>query len=253
MLAAMLDHGIPRQEGGAALPREAATGLRHHADIDTWLVARGPWRATITANDWQYMPEGHASGGALSLLWHERVGPLVAASLTRYQLVEPNNQPLPTESMAVLTPAVEVAVGGTTFTSLDDLTATVESRPREDGLELVSAGLLRDGAQQATAAQVAFRVVYRFGDAAVQIRVQVQGGDAQLVLPLIASKEERATASANGVAIVKAGGTLHVASSHPLRVNADERIFNHVPGFQALVLRVDLRQDQEAVLDVRVE
>jgi hypothetical protein len=250
----MLDQGIPAHAGGVSLPRESATGVRHYPDIDTWLVARGPWRATVTANDWQYMPEGHASGGTLSLLWHDRAGVLACASLTRYQLVEPNNQPLHAEPTAPLTPSIEVTIGETTYTSANDLAAAVESRTGEDGIELVSRGLLRDGAQKTTNPETSYRFTYRFTDNRVQIRAFVEGGEtsAQLLLPIVASREEREDVTESRVEIAKSGATVRVASSRPWRAVPKERVFNHVPGFQALVLGVDLGQDQEVVLDIEV-
>jgi len=123
MLAAILDHGVPRHESGALLPRQTAQGVRHYPDIDTWLVARGPWRATVTSSDWQYVPEGNPSGGALSLLWHDRAGVLVSASMTQYQMVEPHNQALHVGRTMTLTPAVEATVGAVVYRSLNDFAA----------------------------------------------------------------------------------------------------------------------------------
>ena len=185
MLAAMLDRGVPRYGGGLPLPRQTAQGLRHYADIDTWLVARGPWRATVTATDWQYVPEGNASGGALSLLWHDRVGVLVSASLTQYQMVEPHNQALHAGKTMTLTPALETTIGSVTYRSLDDLDAKVESREIQGGLELVSRGTLKDREQRAASPPSSYRLTYRFTDEAVLIRVLTEGSGVRFALPLV--------------------------------------------------------------------
>ena len=254
MLAAMLDHGIPASSG-AALPRETARGVSRYADIDTWLVARGPWRATITASDWQYVPEGHASGGTLSLLWHDRTGMLACASMTRYQLVEPNNQPLHVQSTMPLTPRLEASVDGTVYCSPNDATAMVESHELDDGFELVSTGVLRDGAQKGAPSPTSYRIAYRFTDGMLQIRAGIDGNDARvrLILPLVAGSDEPASVGADrAVVIERAGGTVRVASTYPLHAVPSERVFNHVPGVQALVLTTEMRRHQEAVLEVTV-
>jgi len=253
-LAAMLDHGIPSARG-ALLPRETAHGVRHYADIDTWLVARGPWRATITASDWQYVPEGHASGGALSLLWHDRVGLLSCASMTRYQLVEPNNQPLHAQTTMPLTPRLEATVGETVYCSQNDVTATVVSREGDDGFELVTAGVLRDGAQSAGPSATSYRIAYHFTDGRLQIRAGIDGGEGgvQLILPVVAASDEPARVRTDGeVLIEKPGGTVHIASTRPLRAIPSERVFNHVPGVQALVLSVEMTQHQETLMEVTI-
>jgi hypothetical protein len=255
MLAAMLDHGIP-SASGALLPRETAHGVRHYADVDTWLVARGPWRATITANDWQYVPEGHASGGALSLLWHDRVGLLACASMTRYQLVEPNNQPLHAQSTMPLTPRLEATIDATLYCSQNDAAATVASREGDDGFELVTTGTLRDGAQNVGPSPIAYRIAYRFTDHMLQIRARIEGGDGrvQLILPVVAASDEPAQLRGGGdVLIEKPGGTVRIAATRPLHAIPAERVFNHVPGVQTLVLSIEMTRHQEALLEVTVE
>jgi hypothetical protein len=256
MLATMLDHGIPAVAGGALLPRETAQGVSRCGDIETWLVARGPWRATITANDWQYVPEGHAAGGALSLLWHDRVGLLACASMTRYQLVEPNNQPLHAHATMPLTPRLEATVDDTMYCSQNDATATVESHVGDDGCELIAKGVLRDGTQNAGPSPTAYRMAYRFTDGMLQIRAYVEegAGRVQLIVPLVAARDEPARRRAGGELVIeKPGGTVRVTATRPLDAVVSERVFNHVPGIQALVLSVEMARRQEALLELTVE
>ncbi|HEU0108056.1 MAG TPA: hypothetical protein VFT38_17865 [Vicinamibacteria bacterium] len=253
-LAAMLDHGIP-SASGALLPRETAHGVRHYPDIDTWLVARGPWRATITASDWQYVPEGHASGGALSLLWHDRVGLLSCASMTRYQLVEPNNQPLHAQTTMPLTPRLEATVGETVYCSQNDATATVESREGDGGFELVATGVLRNGAQEAGPSATSFRLAYHFTDRMMQIRARIDGGEGgvRLILPVVAASDEPFKVHADGAVLIeKRGGIVHIVSTRALGAVPSERVFNHVPGVQALVLSIEMAQHEEAMMEVTI-
>jgi hypothetical protein len=254
MVAAILDHGVPPAPGGVALPRDAAPGARLYSDIDTWLVARGPWRATLTASDWQYVAEGHASGGALSLLWHERAGVLAVGSMTRYQMVEPNNQPLHPRETIPLTPGLELAVGGVTYRSVNDHRATVNGGESDSGFEVVSEGVLRDGAQNAADPNASYRVAARFTEERVQLRVRTHGAEGvSFVLPVVCAGDEPARrVSETEVEVVKPGGTVRVTCTRPLRAVPGARTFNHVPGFQCLVLRADLPQNQEIAFEIRV-
>jgi hypothetical protein len=253
MLAAVLDRGVPVYAGGARLPRERAEGVRHFPDSETWLVARGPWRATVAASDWQYVVEGNVSGGALSLLWHERVGLVLAASMTQYQMVEAHNQALHAGRTMTLTPAIEAIADGVAYRSLNDLTATVATRDVEDGVEMTSSGTLVDRTRAAAQTPIAFRLAYRFTSDAVQIRARVDGGAAQLAVPIVSASDEAVIVGPDGaIEIRKVGGTLRVVSSQPLRDFTTDRVFNHVPGVQALGLLIDLEPGDEARVDLRV-
>ena len=57
------------------------------------IIYRG-FYATITANDVIYLPGGHISGGMISFLWHEIVGPIMTASMMKYSLYEVTNSQL---------------------------------------------------------------------------------------------------------------------------------------------------------------
>src|SRR5439155_12202788 len=60
-LATVLDHPQPRAVHAGPLPRESAAGVRRVPDLDLVLVARGPWRATVSGYDWLYK-KGISSG-----------------------------------------------------------------------------------------------------------------------------------------------------------------------------------------------
>lgn len=65
-------------------------------------------------------------GGALSLLWHEKAGPIFAATMNSYQLIEaPNMQTSNRQYLMGGTPRIEMMAGGIAYTNLDDLQAQV--------------------------------------------------------------------------------------------------------------------------------
>jgi hypothetical protein len=118
--------------------------IHHDFDGDVVNKATGPssvfalgdgWRATITGYDWMYKKSRHASGGALSMLWHQDVGLILSASLTEYVMTEPhnmqeNNDPL---TMA-LTPRVELIADEKRHTNIDDVTAGIEYQEKEQDI-----------------------------------------------------------------------------------------------------------------------
>jgi hypothetical protein len=93
VLAGVLDEGLYDFER-VPLPSDVFRGMKYYPEMDTWRIACGPWRADVTAYDFDYMTGGHASGGALSLLWHETCGPVIAVGAVDYSLHEAHNQQL---------------------------------------------------------------------------------------------------------------------------------------------------------------
>lgn len=240
----------------ASLPRDTAYGVRHFADIRTWLVAEGPWRATLTGYDAEYKVKGtHPMGGVLSMLWMEGRGPVFAATMNQYTLIEaPNMQTYASEAYRMAgTPRIEVMEDGVMYSNLDDLQASIAYH-EEKGTHRFEADVhLVDSRQQPSSlGQEAIRLTYRLSRKEVGIEAQLppsmQGKDVRLVLPLIASPKEQEQL---------AGRSLHL---NGLRLTAEtdlevapcqrNRIFNPVPGFTFVPLRV--RPDAQGRIAVRL-
>jgi hypothetical protein len=104
-----------------SLPRDGAYGLKTFAEIGTRLAAIGPWRATVTEYDWEYAEHvqagsggggGHVTGGAMSLLFHRALGPVLTASMSAYQMIEiANQQAYRDDTHMELTPRIECVSG----------------------------------------------------------------------------------------------------------------------------------------------
>ena len=88
-----------------ALPVEK-DWFKYYPEINTYKFARGNYNATVTGYDFDLPFSGHASGGTLTMLYGKKVGPMIAASVTDYVLVEPTNmqQPLNKERHRSLVP-----------------------------------------------------------------------------------------------------------------------------------------------------
>jgi len=250
-LATVIDSGIDAGKGAAiapqALPRDGAYGLKSFDEIGTHLAAVGPWRATVTGYDWDYLaPDGggHASGGALSLLFHQTIGPIFAASLTKYKVVEVANQQVPKDdNHQVLTPRIEAA-GAERLTSLSDFAAKIAATAHGANVAFDVEGQLQTIGHQASGG--VYTLGYAFGET-VTISAQLSGGKGVLVLPVIVGEGETISPAGPGaVEVIKSRGRLRIvtdaaAGFEPLPT---QRIFNLVPGFQAMALRIALADGQ---------
>ncbi len=242
-LATVLDRGGDTGPSPPArLPRDSPYGLRHFPEIGTWLVALGDWRATVTEYDWEYKPPGggHPSGGSLCLLHHQRLGPVLVASMTEYQLWEEHNQQAVGEWPTMpLTPRLEVAGA----TSLSDFAATVAVREAAGEVFFEASGRLQTSSHAPPAAGPAgFRLGYRFTAEAVEIAAHAEA-QARLVLPVVCRQDEPVQSLDDGtVRLDRAAGRLLVHCAAPRRLEPipPRRVFNLVPGFQCVPLTVQL-------------
>jgi hypothetical protein len=114
---------------------------------------------------------------------------------------------------------------------------------------------LRDGAQRTPKDPTAYRLSYRFADDVVQIRARIEGGagEARLIVPIVCGRDEAASrADERTLAIAKARAAVRVSAGRALQAAPEERVFNPVPGLEAVPVKVDVVRDEETVLEIRV-
>lgn len=264
-LAAVLDHGdlAERISTSVPLPRAQADGVKAFPEIATWLAARGPWRGTVTAYDSIYRKEVyHPTGGALSLLWHREVGPLLAGSLAEYVMVEVNNmQPNPDAEDFPLTPRLEAWEGATWFTNLHDLQATVTPSDLAGAICFdVHTRLLSRTQAHPAAGSVDCRLSYQFDVGGVTVRAQTFGTQPEtlklaLTLPVISPTGEKVRrVSDRRIEIQKPAGIVVIEANVPLRIRATgrERVFNLVPGFEAVPIVAEFSAGAGAAVECRI-
>jgi len=248
------------------IPRDEPYGLRSFREIGTHLAAVGPWRATVTENDFEYVEQvqtggagsgGHVTGGALSLLFHQALGPVLTASMTKYQMIELSNQQAHRGATMELTPRIECGAGSA-FSSVNDLAATLHVSQKQEEVAFDAAGRLLSTARKAPQdANPRYRFRYRLTAAAVEIAASAQGAaDARLVVPVLArSSDGVEQLDARTVRITKPEGVLLIALRAPAVFEPlpQERTFNLVPGFQAvpLTIRCATATDAETVLRIQ--
>ena len=220
-LAAVLDHNVSKAKSlsTAALPRETVYGVRNFDEIQTWLVSTGPWRGTITGYDWQYRNSYHASGGALSMLWHQNFGPVIAASPTEYKMLEPHNMQVNRDPLQMsLTPRVEMICGETAYKNTRDLTADVTHVQKKDEIIFtIHAKLVSEKSTSPPAGTASCKIVYRFTENAVEISVNMQQlvpfTRLSFILPVISDSTEKLTRlNDRCIQIKKQGGSMEISS-----------------------------------------
>lgn len=240
----ILDHGIPQPPPTFApvkLPREQAYGGRFFPDIQTGLVATGPYRATVTGYDRNYKDykAGHASGGALSMLWHTQAGILLCASMNEYQLYEAHNMQEDKDPHSIpLTPRISLEYNGDIYTNINDFGASMETQTRgETIIVTVHAALVNKDQQAPATGAVACKLAYQFTPTGIQLQF-THNGNAQVKtwLPVISPSMETLQQHGKTLRLARNGGTLQVVTNKPLQLapTTGTRIFNYVPGLEAL-------------------
>ena len=136
-LAAALDAGTY----DFVLPDAAAdnkTAAKYYPELDTYRLSCAGWIADVTGYDARYKRGGHISGGAVSLLWHKNAGAVIAAGMTEYALLEPNNQQLPQNADAHISPCprIEAHVGEKTAAQLHDYGAQMQCETADDAVTI---------------------------------------------------------------------------------------------------------------------
>ena len=239
-LVTLLMHAKEVKASKARLPRESAYGIKAFPDIYTWLIAKDKWRGTVTGYDQEYvMKGGHASGGALSLLWHENAGTILVASMNRYQLQEAINMQKDEDPKSMcLTPRFETG----DFKNVNDLKATVTATQTNERIILKSVSSLVQE-DQSPASVAGCETSYTFSKDAVLIHASTQNEAASYILPVVSTNNEKVSIlSDNKIEIRKKGGMVKIEANVPMKVL--ERVFNFVPGMEALPIQFMARDIQ---------
>ena len=251
-LAAVLNHGLEAPARRTALPREEAAGLSLYPSIGAALVASGPWRATVTDYDFDYVPNGHATGGAITMLWHKEAGPVLASTMTEYSLVEPNNMQLPKYfGNIALTTRIEKKTADGYFRSCTDQQAEMLCVEGPD-IRVNVSGHLRNGAKQAADA---YRMEYTFTEKEIRIGVLAEGDGCAYKLPVIASSRAALNRiDEKTVEIQTETARLRIAANENLLIEnkTGQRLFNPVGGFEAVPFYLELAPNGKAEITIKV-
>lgn len=253
-----------------ALPRDEAYGLKSFPEIGTRFAAIGDWRATVTENDFDYVEHvqagggsagGHVTGGALSLLFHRQLGPILTASMTQYQTIEISNQQVHHDYAHMeLTPRIECTAGDHLYVSVTDFEASLTATASADEITFDARGRLLTATHQPTPnGNVHYHVIYRLTGSAVEITASTDTtgpGPLRFILPVVSQREEPVEqADSKTVRITKPKGRLIVRTDAPQGFEplTNERTFNLVPGFECVPLEITMQPGKEVRIQLSVE
>lgn len=263
-LAALLDHWkhLPEINKNTNLPRATADGVKHFKDLDVFLFSRGDWRGTVSAYDAEYHYKydyRQASGGALGLLFHNKVGLICAASMAEYVLVEKNNQQIQPNKDICLTPRVEVYKDDVWYTNLYDLPATVTSKDENGTIELSANVKLRNvDREDVEGTASTFDIIYNCSAEKLEIRVSTKQSineKTAFVLPIVSPNSEVVTKiSDTEMTIQKPDGLVTIKATVPLKIKAmaSGRTFNMVPGVEAIPIEAYFQSDKNKELEISI-
>ena len=248
-LAALLDSEAKAPQSPAKLPRESAYGVKCFEDIRTYLAAKGPYRATVTGYDTEYydLRNGHATGGALSMLWHEKAGPIFTAGMTEYAVIEkPNMQSDKGLDTMPLAPRAELECGGVKYRNVSDLSASLSHRESGGASVFEAVSVLRDADQKTPpSGEAKCRAVYEISADSAVLKYSSESElckSAKIFFPLISESGEKfSLESPTSAELKKKNCTVRITSDKPIKVlpTKSGRIFNFVPGFEAVPLYVE--------------
>lgn len=188
-LAGALDSGLYGFER-VKITSDEPEGLKYYPELDTFRVSVGPWRADVTAYDFDYMTGGHASGGTMSLLWHKKYGPVIASGAVDYSMVEPHNQQLSlrkAEHRSVC-PRVEFTEGKKRWAQHYDFKAKMTGKEEKDRIVIHADSVLCDKRYVRMESGGECSLDYCFTGETVSIRGTVSGylkEKAEFILPVV--------------------------------------------------------------------
>jgi hypothetical protein len=276
-LATVLDSNPPTTPPSPRLsiPRDEPYNLKSFPEIATHFASIGPWRATVTNYDFEYIERvqsggggasggGHASGGALSLLYHQTLGPILTASMTEYQMIEISNQQVHLDKPHMpLTPRIELT-GKQTYTSLSDFEATTTALHEQLGaaqrISFETRGrLLTASHQPPPNGEAHYHLIYNLTQSSVEIIASVDIASAstlQFILPVISRSSEPVSQSdPKTIRITKPNGALiiHTDTTRGFDPIPKERTFNLVPGFEAIPITIPMQTGQQIQIHLEGE
>ena len=232
-LAGSLEGGLYDFER-CPLPADAGDGAVKFPELDVVRVACGGWRADVSGYDCVNMPGAHASGGALSLLWHETYGPLIACGAADYRIREPFNQQLPRDPESHLSPCprLETEAQGKRFRQDYDLRAAIDAHTDGGSVTVTARFALCDETGMRLPESAGCELRYRFTPEALVISGSVPKDlqTARFVLPLI--------------------GCVRPAILRGSLCGEPRPFFNLSPGFQGTEYRI--RPDQNGRFEIGI-
>ena len=218
-LAALVNSPLtPADTDAAILPSESQRGVKAFQNGNLLTISVGGWRATFSAIDIACYRGSDNSGGSMTLLWHEKTGPICASTMETYVPSEPLNMQYlrSSDSSPCMTPHL-VVNGKSTILDKSARLVYDKNKIRASG----------DG----------WSVDYSFTPDSVGLTVKA--ADAQLILPVICSRNTAARFENNCLT----AGKVVVEADKPIAADISKRTFNQVGGFEYIPVTAEIADE----------
>jgi hypothetical protein len=246
------------------LPREKVYGIKHYDSIDTIIFSKGSWRGTVTAYSMDYREgriNGHASGGALTMLYHMQQDIVSASSMIEYQRWERFNMldENLVENFMDLTPRLELRLDDNrVFRNICDHSAKLSSSETGDDLIISAKSRMVDGNQikpeeGTPEISVDYKIKYDVFSMEIAMDRPVAKGNLHFILPVVCSGNDEISIGDFRIVRRTKNGAINVRSNYKLETMMPEnkRVYNFVPGFQAFPLKIDCTEIYKEKLVIR--
>ncbi|MBE7054157.1 MAG: hypothetical protein E7391_07790 [Ruminococcaceae bacterium] len=207
------------QYNACTLARDEEYGVKKFDTVGITLVSKKKWRASICENDFSFCKRANPLGGAITMLYHMDLGPVMAASMTKYQITEPNNFQMQRNSVFDICSTMRIENEG--YSNLLSSDAFVDEN-------LMASGSLMNDLGETNGS---FYVKYIFDDD-VKIIVKTDV-DAVFTLPVIANEK------------------VHIVSEE--NIEKGENFFSLVGGFIFTPYKINLKKDKEITVEIKVK
>lgn len=236
VLAGALDEGFEDLER-MLLPSDNFSGLKYYSEIDSYRVGVGDWRANVTAYDFNYMTGGHASGGALNLLWNRKVGPIIAVGAVDYSMHEIHNQQLSLKKAEhrSVCPRVELVKNGVRYANHYDFRASMNAEERNDSVIVRANAVLCDNYNAPIPENYACTLTYTFAKDCVRIHGKLDAAIADQAVYYLPIVQDSAAVTVETGALLSHG-----------------KSFNLNPGFICTEYKIAANERGEFVLTLSV-
>jgi len=241
-LAFALHKGFIKPTKKVELPREKEYGVKYFQDLDVWLVSFGDWRATITGYDADYTSGGNAHGGALSLLWNKKAGPLLASAMTEYSTVEYTNMQITRRiENYSSTLRIEYREKDKIYTNVSCKESVIVHSKETDGEKFtVHTELIDIEGKCPESGPIPVTIIYLFLKDKVAIGATVsdesKNRELSLAVPFISQGNEPCFPLGKGFYIEKPEVRVYLSSESveikTMPVEINQRAFNPTPGFE---------------------
>ena len=185
-LACVLEN-LDKEYDRTPLPCDLADGTKYYPEVNTYKMACGDYRATVTGYDFSVGVGVHPCGGSLSLLWKYGVGPMIAGGTMGYKLAEPHNFQLTLASKThrELVPRLEAQKNNDNFNSAYFTSPKMEN----DGCTVKVTGGLANQKTKRLDNDTDRLFTYKLTENGLELTIE-NAQDTKFILPLIAGELE---------------------------------------------------------------